>query len=153
MMLRVGLAAAAAVLLFGAGWAARDVIADRDIAEMRELHAQAAQRAEADARKAESFHRERADRATTELAQTKERLASIERRAAARTERVLVAADAWDCTPTASDSIPAASGDTASLRELLEPILLGYAEAVRAAETHAADVRALLEAWPVKGKP
>lgn len=151
----VGLVAALSGL--AGGWAARAVVADRDMAEVKALHAQERQRQAEKAQAAAEEYRQREliDRervADAQREREKERQARIaaERRAAAGTERVLDAAGAWSCSPASRDPIAASGDDATSLRELLEPLLQGYRDAVDAAEEHASDVRTLLRAWPVR---
>ena len=160
ILLTAGIALAAAVAGVAGGWSARGVIADRDIAELKQYHAdlqaraaQAAQAAEADYRRQERAMQERIADAERQRHADRQARVAAERRAAAGTERVLDAAGAWACRPTADTSIGPGSDEATDLRHLLEPLLRGYRDAVDAAEEHAADVRTLLAAWPVGPAP
>ena len=91
-------------------------------------------------------------------ARTTERTFLVAARAAAdrRTVGVLDQLAAVTCSApasaAASDPGAAGGGRAASLGELLDPILQDYRAVVDAAESHAADVRSLLRAWPVSAQ-
>ena len=91
-------------------------------------------------------------------ARTSDRAALVAARTAAdrRTAGVLDQLAAVTCAAAASAASgdPGASGGgrAASLGELLEPLLRDYRAVVDAAESQAADLRALLRAWPVSAR-
>lgn len=153
--------------VFLGGWAARGVVASRDVARLeaqaeraKAEHAAAVASAASAAlsqseehRATESALRRRVQEADHALANTRRDLAAAESRARRADDRVLHAANAYTCTATGSTAgdPAAAGGDRApGLGDLLGPVLQDYRAAVGAAEDHAAGVRALLAAWPVR---
>ena len=131
-----------------------------ETARVRAEHAQAVANAASAAlaqseanRRAEQTWQKRLMEATD--ARTTERTSLVAARAAAdrRTVGVLDQLAAVTCSAAASgaaiDSGASGGVRAASLGDLLDPVLSDYRAAVDAAESHAADIRALLRAWPV----
>lgn len=152
--------------VFFAGWGARGAVADRDIAKlearietMKAEHA--VEMAKASKAALDESEKHRATEAQWQLklqeaqdVQIKEQTALAAARD--RADRVAVGLrkqlDAYTCAPTAGGApagdATASGAGPPSLGQLLDPVLQDYRDAVAAAEAHAADLRAVLAAWP-----
>jgi hypothetical protein len=158
-------ALAAAAIGAASGWTLRGWRAGAqiealraDLATAKADHASAVSRAASAALAQSEAHRQteaawtrRMQEATDVL--TKDRAALAARAAAAAGDagRLRNQLNAYTCTASsgpASDTGAASGAGSASLGDVLDGVLRDYRAAVGAAEDHAADVRALLRAWP-----
>lgn len=163
-------ALAAAAIGAASGWTLRGWRAGAqiealraDLATVKADHAAAVSRAASAALAQSEAHRQteaawtrRMQEATDVLTRDRAALAARAAAAAGDAGRLRDQLNAYTCTAASaapSDTGAASGAGAAQLGDVLDGVLRDYRTAVSAAEDHAADVRALLRAWPREVMP